>query len=139
MNTILRSVSLFLALLSIGCSTVKTKAPELAELGLAGAKMAAPQYAGVIDQIEKVIGSAKAKPDAIRTAIEAGFVYERTWYVNGEIAPQSAIKFEDVLRRSSGAADTAAAIERLDTETAAEAALAQQIEAIIRSSGVADE
>lgn len=98
-----------LALGSSGCATLDNPAARgAAEAGLAAAELAAPQYASALRQVRGYLKGESADP--VQAAVAAGFVYERVWYYEGKVVPESSIAFVDLLRRSSGPGETAAAV-----------------------------
>lgn len=111
-------------IVAAGCATVR----KAAVLGLDGAKMAKPEYAGVIEQIKNVVAQEPVNP------VE-GFAYSVIYRVDGVVVDKAQITREEIFKRVQGVEGAVFSEgEKPIADTNAE--LRSQIEAILTAAGV---
>ena len=116
-----------------GCATMR----KAADTALAIGGTAKPEYAGVIEQIRKVLSTKEASP-------VDGFTFRVVWKVNGEVTPADEITYEEIFSRV-GSADKGVPTTTVSTNKASataavgtkdSAALRKQIEEILIAAGI---
>lgn len=117
-----------------GCATLR----KVADTALTVGGATKPEYAGVIEQIRKVLDTSEASP-------VDGFTFRVVWKVNGEVTPADQITYEEIFSRL-GSADkgvpstTVTTTNKASDGTAVNAKntdeLRKKIEAILDAAGI---